>query len=157
MRKVLFVLLVVALMPTAAQAIVVGTWSDVPGATDDTWTMTLTPEAGETMYGFDLGVYDTNYFNGGDSPGTWVWGNDFANEAGETCFLLRKSQGATTNINSNDWVDAGSIGGTLAAVQGGIYYGKWTSGAQLAPHRCAPRRVWTDRLERITGWADGRR
>ena len=133
MTKVLSVLLVVALMPRAAYATVFYDWTVHPGATDDTWTLTVKATAGETMYAFDVGVYDTAYLDGGASPNNWVNnGNDFADVAGETTFLLKKSQGATTYINSlDDWVNGGSIGGLFAAFSGGPDYGAWTGSLKL--------------------------
>jgi hypothetical protein len=148
MRKVLLVLLVAAVMPAAAYADVVGSWSESAGATWDTFTLTATPTAGTTFIGFDIAAFDTAYVDNqnfdGPNPGWNQNGNAFStgvsgDNNGLTHFMLRTAHGATQDlVTSGTYVDSGSLASALSYSSGGSYNGGWSSSLVLlqivAPH-----------------------
>jgi hypothetical protein len=141
MRKLLVVLLVAALMPTAAYADVIGSWSEVSGATWDTFTLTTTPTGGTTFIGFDIAVFDTAYVDNqnfdGPDPGWNNSGSAFStalhgDNNGYTHFMLRTAHGATTDlVTSGTYVDSGSLASALSYAAGGSYNGGWSSALVL--------------------------
>ena len=121
MRKLLVVLLVAALMPTAAYANVIGSWAETPGATWDTFKLTATPNGGTTFIGFDIEVFDTAYVDNlnfdGPDPGWDQNGNAFStgvngDNNGLTHFMLRISHNPSVQdlVTAGVGVDGGSLG-----------------------------------------------
>ena len=149
MRKVLLVLLVAAVMPAAAYADVVGTWSESARATWDTFTLTTTPNGGTTFIGFDIEVFDTAYVDNlnfdGPNPGWAQNGNAFSTAVngdnnGMTHFMLRISHNPSIQdlVTAGAGVDGGSLGASLSIAAGGSYDPGWSNPLVLlqvvAPH-----------------------
>ena len=107
MRKVVLVLSIAGMLQSVVHAGIVSSWAKSVDGANDVWTLTLTPTAGETMYGFDIGVFDTAHGGGVLSSGDVVYpdatncqgpfvnnGNDFAagsERFGNTTFLISKA------------------------------------------------------------------
>ena len=133
MRKVLFVLLVAAsVMPSVVYGSVIGTWAKDNGvAGDDRWTLTVTPNAGETMIGFDVAVFDTNSY----TPFVGTAAAFGANADSSTHFLLRSSHGlgVADLAVATSGVDGGALYGafSITAETGATYPNGWTSALNL--------------------------
>ena len=130
MKKILLLLCVASLVPTTADASLTSWWTKDTSITGmDRWTLLVTPTAGETMLGFDIGVWDTAsgpfagsgpFVNNGTEWGTTADGN--------THFLLQKSHRNTTDLLvHNSFVDDSDIEGALVVALGGIYTNGWSS------------------------------
>ena len=109
MRKLLLTLCIAGLLQSVASAALVGSWAKTVSGENTIYTLTVTPNAGETMYGFDIGVFDTAAGSAtwGDTgggvmgpiyadAGNWVNNgnalNTTADQAKYTSFLLTTSQ-----------------------------------------------------------------
>jgi hypothetical protein len=134
MRKVLLALCVAGLIQSAAYAELVGSWAKSVGATNTTYTLTITPTQGETMYGFDIAVFDNvagpAFIDQGfltyPDNGPWATNyNDFnspTNTPKYTGFLVPKA----SMIYTTDGVDTSDIYMAGAAIGAG-----WTSALDL--------------------------
>jgi len=127
MRKVLLALCIAGLLQSAASATLVGSWAETQatnaGTTYDVWTLTVTPTAGEQVYGFDVAAYDTaagaavsDGAGGVDYQDNANWtetGNAFqtgAKQPWNTTFLVAKPGVTVTyGVDSSDLYLAGSV------------------------------------------------
>ena len=133
MKKVLMLLCVAALMPGLASADIIGAWSYEDAGALDRYVLTVTPTAGETMWGFDILVMDPTY------SGNFVTGGGDIFKAGkdsDTSFLLDKSH-SPPFPPVNDLVVASEAEGTsyllgsFAVAGGGNYASGWSGELEL--------------------------
>ena len=134
MRKFLLTLCIAGLLQSVASAALVGSWAKTTSGANTIYTLTVTPTAGETMYGFDIGVFDTAAGGAtwGDTgggvmgpiyadAGNWVNNgnalNTTANQAKYTSFLLTTSQmvGVVSFVSGADSSDLHLAGATSGA------------------------------------------
>ena len=140
MKKVLMLVCIAALMPGAASADIIGSWSYEDAGTHDRWVLTMTPTNGETMDGFDILVWDTQargLFATGAAP-TFKEGKD-----ADTSFLLNETHTETNpsppppvltveDILAKD-ISEGNywIGAAFSWSAGGDYDGGWSGPLEL--------------------------
>ncbi len=134
MKNVVFTMVcLMALLPAAVHAEIIGWWTTEEAGTFDRHVLTVAPTEGETMNGFDIMVRDPLY------QGLFVTGNPPIFKEGkdaDTSFLLNKTHGVPPNVVTDlvtvsEYEDTNHLMAGLAWAAGGAYQGGWSAALQL--------------------------
>ena len=119
MRKVLLFLCVAALLQSVAFGDVIGSWAKVSSGGTDVWTLTVKPNAGEDIGGFNawLEPVGTSFLYNA-VPGTGGSQDTYAGVDQYTHFLVQLTHGSGKSAVQ----DAGEIGGNYSGVDSGDLY-----------------------------------
>ena len=118
---------------SSANADIIGSWSneEIAGGSYERWVLTVTPDDGETMTGFDISVLGEGVtFNTGTAPIFQAGKNE------DTSFLLDETSGSPPNV-VNNIVATGSMEGSYYIAAGfgitlvGQYSTGWSSSLEL--------------------------
>jgi hypothetical protein len=131
MRKVLLTVCVAALLQSVAFGNVVGTWAKTVVGSNDVWTLTVTPKAGETMQTFDGWVYTSAAefaINPAPPSAPNASPDCYAGADAYTHFLIALGHGSgktavtdAMEVGASSGVDATDLYSVVGAALGGAY------------------------------------